>query len=359
MSKSHVRRQGRHRKIEFSDLFLWNPILEMELKGESISKFVIDASDNPRDRDILKGLLYDTGRKGRRISDERQRKGISLIEACLARKKVNPELYNGIEEKGSWNAFFAGIPNPSPRFLHILEIEKELKAPTLAFQRKEMQACCDLLKTSCPCIGKHLDEDVFSVLKSIQDPKEFLPYRVMVMLDIQLSLLAYTESIMPPDIDLRRFFPDFKADKFVHPNARFFLWLEEQARSKKRLLSYIIQSSNKLKEENGDEDSVEREYRRWKSGEVMPSYDLLDALFRKLYGSAKQKTEAEQKIEIACEIYYAIKRLDLFFITFFEKARENNVGVLVHSGYDSIQGWLEGRYDYWLQHWRSIPKNVS
>lgn len=351
MNKSHVRRQGRPRKIKFSDLFLWHPRHEMELMGKSIPELAdFITSNDPADSKFLTRIFYDAFKKDRKISEKRCGDVIDLLKEYLTKKDISPDLLDGIEEKGPWNAFFANMSTISPRFLHILEIEKELEAPTLAFQRKEMQACCDMLKRNCPKVSKHLDEDVFNILQSIQHPDEFWPYRVMVMLDIQLSLLAYTGSIMPTDIDLRDFFPDFDADPFVHPNARFFSWLANQAGGKQKLVSHIQQIDKP--EKDRDEDSVEKSYRRWKSGEVMPSYDSLDALFGKLYDSD------EQKIKIACEIYYAIKRLDLFFITPFEKAKKEKgyVCMFVHSGYDSIQGWVKGRYDYWLQYWRDYLK---
>ncbi|MCM1129598.1 MAG: hypothetical protein NC211_06980 [Alistipes senegalensis] len=351
-------RDGRSRPWAFSDLFLWHPLLEMELMKLSrsgLADFI--ASDNPENAKMLKRVFYDIGRKeGKEDIKKRMRKVLHIFKELSRILDVSWKFIMGMARRRMpWNAFFYGISHGdisklSPLALHIIEVEKELKVPTLKFCKKEMQACCDILKTSCPNVRKHLDEDVFGILQGIQDPKEFWPYRAMVMLDIQLSVIAYTGSIILPDIDLHDFFPEFDADPLVHPNVKFFLWLEKEAGGKQSLISLIPQINKK--EKDRDIESVKHLYRKWKEG-TMPSNESLTVLLEKLYAADKKK------VEIANKIYYVIRRINFFFITLFKKVREKNGGILVHSGYHSIQEWFEGRYNYWLQHWSSISKSIS
>ena len=134
-------------------------------------------------------------------------------------------------------------------------------------------------------------------------------------MEIQLSWLACWDAQFQVDgyatePMLNHVFPNLSEEKITQPNALFFRWLEEYSGLKRKLSTKIAQVT-KLAAETSD-DSIKRQLRRWKSGKGFPSDDVLDALFRNIYGSrTHEKTDKNRKHWALCwSMAKATKRIN-------------------------------------------------
>ena len=268
---------------------------------------------------------------------------------------------------GNWQSFIYAIsaksdglwpPKLSPFGQHIIEIELALKDPTLAWQKGEMARCVDLLEAS-PVLADYLWPEVLSKLRNATTIEEVTTARLLVMLDIFLSCLAcwdtqakvdgYVERPMFGDI-----FPGLNAETIKQPNHLFFSWLSEYSGAKRNLSSKIIQVTKPASETS--DDSIKRQLRRWKSGKGFPSDDVLDALFRNIYGArVHEKTDANHKHWALCwSMAGATKRINFLMplLTPLSKITD----LVFPFGHTSIQEWRESRYRHWYEHWLPLQE---
>lgn len=352
---------GRPKKINFSDLFLWTPNIEIELSGVSMSQAL--GSKCPE----MLALHQDIGRK-RKISEERM---ISVLPDALDtlgfpladefRKALNGE-ESKIKDLGHWAIYLYGRtiepgmdwpPKLAPLGNHVIEVERALVEPTLAWQKDEYARCADLI-SAAPVLSGYLWPEVISKIRNATTKQEVLEARLFVALEIQLSWLACWDAQLQTDglatePMLTHLFPDLSSEKVAQPNALYFRWLEEYSGTKRKLSTKILQVS-KVAAETSD-DSIKRQLRRWKSGKGFPSDDVLDALYRNLYGPrAHEKTDKNRNHWAMCwSMAKATKRINFLMPLLAPMARIVSPGFPF--GCTSIQEWRESRYRHWYEHW--------
>lgn len=173
-------RAGRPRKIKLSDLFLWDPKIEMELSGISLTEAL--GEEHP---EIL-SLFRDIGRK-RKISLKRVSTFIESL-AEIGHPWINEfrSALEGDESKitnlGSWYCYIHSIsiksegtwpPKLSPLGQHFVDIEQ-------AWKQGNMPKCADLLESS-KVLAPYLWPDVILRLRRATAEAEITAARVMVM----------------------------------------------------------------------------------------------------------------------------------------------------------------------------------
>lgn len=352
---------GRPKKISFSDLFLWTPNIEIDLSGVSMSQVL--GAECPE----MLALHQDMGRK-RKISEERM---ISVVPDALEvlgfpmadefRKAFNGE-ESKIKGLGLWAMYLYGRamepgmdwpPKLAPLGDHVIDIERALVEPTLAWQKEEYSRCADLI-SAAPVLSGYLWPEVIAKIRNATTQQEMLEARLFVALEIQLSWLACWDAQFQVDgyatePMLNHLFPDLSTEEITQPNALFFKWLAEYSGMKRKLSTKIVQVT-KLASETSD-DSIKRQLRRWKSGKGFPSDDVLDALYRNIYGPrAHEKTDKNRKHWALCwSMAKATKRINFLMPLLAPMARITGPGFPF--GHTSIQEWRESRYRHWYEHW--------
>lgn len=337
-------RSGRPRKLNLSDLFLWDPWTEFELAEFSVSKLLAEKSPK------MLGLFQDLGRK-RKISDDRAREVVSLLGEAIDFPLED------VASLGLWQIYFYSLsyktgdewpPKVSPLGRRFIEIEEALKEPTLAWQRDDMARCADLLESSS-VLAAYLWPEVVFRLRNATSVEEVTSARAMVMLELYLSAFAYQDAQMRVNGHAGQsmfgdLFPDFSAENIDEPNALFFDWLETHTGTKHKLASLVHQISKPAAD--ADIESSKRQLRRWKQGKGFPSYEVLDALFRNLYAD---KAKDEKDWALSWSMATATKRINFLMpiLAPLSKSRERSFPF----GHDTIQEWREARYLYWYMYW--------
>lgn len=355
-------RAGRPRKISFSDLFLWDPIVDLEFRVSSLSEVI--GEDCPE----MVAILRDLGRK-RAISVDRARAVLPRFLSDLG-VPLADELERGLDGNegafshfGPWQIYIYGHsykkdgpwpPKVSVLGQHIIDIERELKAPTEAWRQNNPPRCADLLEAS-PVLKDYLWPAILSNLREASTEEEGTTARVLVLLEFWISFLACEDAQiqaqgMSQAPSFEELFPDFSAETIKSPNALFFDWLQGHIGTQVKLVEQIPQISVAASQEP-DPDSQRRQLRRWKRGRGFPSEDVLNGLFWNLYGYGSHKAEDPRHRDwnISWRMALAAKRI-AFLMTILNVLSELEEPVAPF-GYASIQEWRVNRYRHWYRHW--------
>lgn len=354
-------RSGRPRKIKFSDLFLWDPIIELELNGLSLSDAI--GEGNP----AMLSLFRDVGRK-RQISVDRVTAilpsaldGMPPHFAAEFRNALNSEDCN-VSGLGKWSAFIYAQstkgnddwpPKLSPLGQHFIEIEQALREPTMAWHQGDMAHCVDLLEAS-PVLASYLWPEVIARLRNATTDAEVNAARCMVMLELYLSCLACWDALLQAngyaeESVFEIVFPDFSAERLRRPNTLFFAWLAHYSGANATLATKIHQI-NKLARDTAI-DSTRRQLRRWRNGSGFPSDAALDALYRNLYGDkARDRDNPRHKDwALSWSMVTATRRISFLLpiLIPLSKYREPTFPF----GHHTVQEWRKNRYLHWYRFW--------
>lgn len=357
-------RAGRPRRISFSDLFLWEPSIEVDLCGVSITEALGEGN-----AEML--ALYRDFQRKRKISRERV---VKVLPAALNsfgfqladefRKALNGE-ESQIKDMGYWECHLYSRamkpdstwpPHLTPFGRHIVEIERALVEPTLAWRENDFVRCADLIE-SAPSLSGYLWPEVIAKIRNATTQQQINESRFLVSLEIQLSWLACWDAQLQVDGYADRpilecLFPNFNAENIKHPNALFFEWLACYSKTSSKLASRIDQISKPAG--YSDIATSRRQLRRWKSGGGFPSIDVLDSLFRNLYGDrAREKADPNRRNWDLCwTMAMACKRIGflMHILTRLSKVQ----GPVFPFGHTSVQDWRESRYGHWYEHWLSL-----
>jgi hypothetical protein len=341
-------------------LFLWDPTIELELTGYSLTELM--GESNPK---ML--ALYRDVRRKKKISLERAREvvpaALESIGFSMAEEIINALDGDGsaVSNLGPWHSYIYGCckkgdqwpPKLNPIAQHFVDIEEALKEPTIAWQQGDMDRCAGILDAS-PVIAPYLWPEAVERLRNAVTVEQVTMLRAMVMLELMLSFFAAWDAqtqvngfSAEPAFD--RLFPDFSADEMTHPNKLFFEWLENYSGAGANLSICIPQVSKP--EKDFDISSAKRQLRRWKSGDAFPSLDVLDAMFRKLYGDkAREKGNPRRKDCVLCWLMATATRRINFMAGILEPLSFFREPVFPF-GHETVQEWRESRYQYWYRYW--------
>ncbi len=332
----------------------------MELQGISLSD--VFGEKHPE----MLSLFQDIGRK-RKISLDRVSELVELMaERGLPWTDDFRAALQGDESKisrlGMWQCYIHGVSRKtdgtspsvlSPLGRHFVDLEQALIEPTWAWNQDEMAKCADLLESS-EVLAPYLWPDVVSRLRRATTEAEITTARAMVMLEIYLSCLACWDAQVQAkghtkQILFESLFPDFSAERIEHPNALFFIWLADYSRVKERLVDNLHSISKPAADT--DIGSTKRQLRRWKRGKGFASEDMLDALFRNLYGDRAGRSDDNRHKDwiVSWSMAMATRRISFVMPILFPLRTCRDP--LFPFGHQTVQEWRVNRYPHWYEHW--------
>lgn len=358
-------RAGRPRKIDFSDLFLWDTAIELELTGYSLSELMKE--DNP----AMLALYQDTRRK-KKISLERAKAVLPSAMENLGFPWADEfsKALDGKESEvgnlGSWRSYIYGCSKKDGQWppklgaiaQHFVDVEEALKEPTKAWVADDLNRCADLLEAA-PIMELYLWPGAVDRLRNAATIEQLTGLRGMVMLELMLSLIAAIDAqatvdglSAKPEFD--GLFPDLSAEQLSQPNALFFDWLADYSGAGTELASFIPQINKAAKD--FDIDSAKRQLRRWKRGDAFPSLDVLDAMFRKLYGDkAKEKGNPRRK-DWGLSWFKATATRRINFLMGIIGPLSRFREPVFPFGFETVHDWRASRYLHWYRYWLPLLK---
>lgn len=359
-------RAGRPRKFKFSDLFLWDPSIEIELSGYSISEIANTVSPAAL-------ALYRDAMRNKKISIKRAKtvlpqflEQVGHIWATDALKFFEGEK-SLVADFGPWQCHIyasAGradeaLPKPNAIGQHFMSIEEALKEPTRAWRNGKLAYCADLIESS-NILKLYAWPAAIGKIRNATSNAQVLAVRVMVMQELMLAFIAAfdakaTADGYAEDSAFDRLFPDLSNANPPHPNALFFDYLAAEANSDQDFARYVSQINKPAKD--FDIGSAKRELRRWKRGDSFPSNAALDAMFRNIYGNEAhdENNSSHKNWCLSWQMAAAARRINLMmkFLTPFHSTSD----LFLPFDFETTQAWRESRYLHWYRQWLPVLKH--
>lgn len=319
--------------------------------------------------------LYQDTRRKKKISQKRAMEVLSHSLESIGFPRADEYLKalggeeTSVSNLGQWRSYIYGRvmegdqwpPKLNAFAQHFVDIEEALKEPTIAWQSDDLVQCADLLECS-RILSLYLWPGAVNRLRNAVSIEQITALRAMVMLELMLSFIAALDAqatvngfSAKPEFD--GLFPDLSAEKLSQPNFLFFDWLAAYSGTGTPLTSFIPQINKPAKD--FDIDSAKRQLRRWKSGESFPSLDVLDAMFRKLYGDkAKEKGNPRRKDWcLSWMVATATRRIN-FLIEIVAPLSQFREPVFPF-GFETVQEWRASRYSHWYRYWLPLLKPID
>lgn len=349
--------EGRKTPIHLSGLFLFDPDVAMRIQGLSVRSIFIEIG-----QESLYKSLERAGRVGRATQTLKNRL-ITLFpgatgKALAAALDASDSATSSFAQMGAWEAHLLGAMcnengtktswPPSAQFL--CDIERAGRQAEMLFDKGQFQAAAEYVANH-PLLHRFMSPEVLHGLTQPLHPNDQLTLRIIVAMEIWLSLLALwdTEARLDnidkkPSYVLQILTQDDEPGK--NSVARLFDWLlkasgvESPAALIKdpRLKSFSIQIGT---------------LGAWSRGTNFPSTSYGTAIAKALLSKAdeaifKVLTAAARQLNFLGHVGQHIDEL----VSSLEGAKAEQakrVGLGLPFGYDTIESWVRCRYPIWLQ----------
>ena len=349
--------EGRKTPIHLSGLFLFDPDVAMRIQGLSVRSIFIEIG-----QESLYKSLERAGRVGRATQTLKNRL-ITLFpgatgKALAAALDTSDSATSSFAQMGAWEAHLLGAMcnengtktswPPSAQFL--CDIERAGRQAEILFDKGQFQAAAEYVANH-PLLHRFMSPEVLHGLTQPLHPNDQLTLRIIVAMEIWLSLLALwdTEARLDnidkkPSYVLQILTQDDEPGK--NSVARLFDWLlkasgvESPAALIKdpRLKSFSIQIGT---------------LGAWSRGTNFPSTSYGTAIAKALLSKAdeaifKVLTAAARQLNFLGHVGQHIDEL----VSSLEGAKAEQakrVGLGLPFGYDTIESWVRCRYPIWLQ----------
>lgn len=349
--------EGRKTPIHLSGLFLFDPDVAMRIQGLSVRSIFIEIG-----QESLYKSLERAGRVGRATQTLKNRL-ITLFpgatgKALAAALDTSDSATSSFAQMGAWEAHLLGAMcnengtktswPPSAQFL--CDIERAGRQAEILFDKGQFQAAAEYVANH-PLLHRFMSPEVLHGLAQPLHPNDQLTLRIIVAMEIWLSLLALwdTEARLDnidkkPSYVLQILTQDDEPGK--NSVARLFDWLlkasgvESPAALIKdpRLKSFSIQIGT---------------LGAWSRGTNFPSTSYGTAIAKALLSKAdeaifKVLTAAARQLNFLGHVGQHIDEL----VSSLEGAKAEQakrVGLGLPFGYDTIESWVRCRYPIWLQ----------
>lgn len=353
--------EGRRKPIHLSGLFLFDPDVSMRLQGSSVRTAFIDMGEES----LYKGLER-AGQLGRVTQSLKER--LLLLLPGLTGKAVvaafdAPDLSaSGFAQMGPWEAHLLGaLCNedgektdwpPSAQFL--CDVERAGRQATALFDEGKLHGAADYLAEHA-LLQRFMSTAVLHGLAQPIHPNDRLALRIVVALEVWLSLLALWDTeTRPDDIDGNRscVLPLLTLNSEPGKNtvARLFDWLLKAANVSSpaallddaRLHTFSIQPGT---------------LGAWSRGTNFPSASYGAAIAKALLSAEdaatfKTLSAAARQVNflgyIGQHIEDLVRPLEGAVA---EQARQLGIGLPF--GHTTIEDWMGSRYPVWLQFHRA------
>lgn len=316
--------------------------------------------------------LYQDTRRKKKISLERAKGVLPLTMENLGFPWAEEfsKALDGKESQvgnwGSWRSYIYGCakkdgqwpPKLTPIAQRFVDVEEALKEPTKAWVGDDLARCADLLEAA-PIMDMYLWPGAIERLRNAVTIEQVTCLRGMVMIELMLSLIAAIDAHVTVDglsakLEFGDLFPDLSAEQVSEPNALFFDWLADYSGEGTKLASFIPQINKPAMD--FDIDSARRQLRRWKSGDAFPSLDVLDAMFRKLYGDKAKEKGNPRRNDWGLSWFKATATRRINFMMGIIGPLSRFREPLFPFGFETIQDWRASRYPYWYRYWLPLLK---
>lgn len=271
-----------------------------------------------------------------------------------------------VENLGSWQCYIYGCaskgdpwpPKLNPIAQHFVDVEEALKEPTKAWIEDDLERCADLLEAA-PIMDMYLWPGAVERLRNAETIEQLTGIRAMVMIELMLNYIAAFDAQATVDglstkAEFDGLFPDLSGKQKREPNALFFDWLADYTGTGTNLASFIPQINKPAID--FDIGSARRQLRRWKSGGAFPSLDVLDAMFRKLYGDkAKEKGNPRRK-DWGLSWFKATATRRINFMMGIIGPLSRFRGPVFPFGFETVHDWRASRYQHWYRYWLPLLK---
>ena len=349
--------EGRKTPIHLSGLFLFDPDVAMRIQGLSVRSIFIEIG-----QESLYKSLERASRVGRATQTLKNRL-ITLFpgatgKALAAALDASDSATSSFAQMGAWEAHLLGAMcnengtktswPPSAQFL--CDIERAGRQAEMLFDKGQFQAAAEYVANH-PLLHRFMSPEVLHGLTQPLHPNDQLTLRIIVAMEIWLSLLALwdTEARLDnidkkPSYVLQILTQDDEPGK--NSVARLFDWLlkasgvESPAALIKdpRLKSFSIQIGT---------------LGAWSRGTNFPSTSYGTAIAKALLSKAdeaifKVLTAAARQLNFLGHVGQHIDEL----VSSLEGAKAEQakrVGLGLPFGYDTIESWVRCRYPIWLQ----------
>jgi len=349
--------EGRKTPIHLSGLFLFDPDVAMRIQGLSVRSIFIEIG-----QESLYKSLERASRVGRATQTLKNRL-ITLFpgatgKALAAALDASDSATSSFAQMGAWEAHLLGAMcdengtktswPPSAQFL--CDIERAGRQAEMLFDKGQFQAAAEYVANH-PLLHRFMSPEVLHGLTQPLHPNDQLTLRIIVAMEIWLSLLALwdTEARLgnidkKPSYVLQILTQDDEPAK--NSVARLFDWLlqasgvESPAALVKdpRLKSFSIQIGT---------------LGAWSRGTNFPSTSYGTAIAKALLSKAdeaifKVLTAAARQLNFLGHVGQHIDEL----VSSLEGAKAEQakqVGLGLPFGYDTIEAWVRCRYPIWLQ----------
>lgn len=358
--------EGRKKPIQLSGLFLFDPEVAMRLQGRSIRTTFTEMGEES----LYKGLER-AGRMGRATKSLKRRLLVLLpgtIGKALAAAFDTPdESTHAFAQMGPWEAHLLGAMHDengrttvwptSAQFL--CEVERASLRATTLFHEGQAQTASQYLAGHAR-LQCFMSPEVLHGLAQITNPNDLLALRIVVALEVWLSLLALWDiEARPEDVDDNRSYvmqlltPGREMVK--NSVAQLFEWLLKTAN--------VATSAALMKDPRLKEFSVQvGTLGAWSRGTNFPSASYGTAIAKALLSAEDAATftslsAAARQLNF---LGYVAQYLEKIVGT-LERAKAEHaklLGIGLPFGHDTIEAWMRSQYPVWLQfHRANSPKS--
>jgi hypothetical protein len=353
--------EGRKKPIQLSGLFLFDPEVALRLRGKSVRTTFIEMDEES----LYKGLER-AGRRGQATKSLRDRL-LSLLP--LATGKAFAAAFDALDapthalaQMGPWEAHLMGALSddngetpvwpPSAQLLR--DVERASRHATALCSEGQSQAASEYL-ASHSLLQRFMSPEVLHGIAETPNPEDLLVLRLIVALEVWLSVLALW------DIEAR---PDDADDDRSYTKQLLTQDDETAKNTVAQLFDWLLKAANVATPAALMEDPRLREFSvqggtlgAWSRGTNFPS-----ASYR--IGIAKALLSAE---DVATFKSLSATARQLNFLGYVAQHLEKVLGKLKGAeaeqgkllglglpfGHDSIEAWMRSRYPVWLQFHRA------
>jgi hypothetical protein len=357
--------QGRAKPLELSGMFLFDPTVEMKLGGTPLRALYSEMN---------KESLYKCLERSNKLSipwtDRLTNELVELLPAC-----IQVEIRAGIRGDesvlhregivGLWGFYFYILNKlqERPRYAHeklIIDIERAcVGAATLCNEGRFSEASA-LLATD-PIMRRFLWPAALEAITNATNFRGLIAVRASVALEVRVSIMACW------DVQLQVAAVEKQKSNFAFllpsPHLRgknsvslFFQWILEKAGvSTVRALMDDV----RLVSSSVDSGTLGA----WSRGTNLPKWSYLKSLSDALFGT--EEADETQRMYWATTYFNFIEYYAEYLSALALKATGTSAADLLTPwpampfGYDSVESWLQNRYQFWLEFHRLQTKSSS
>jgi len=355
--------QGRAKPLELSGMFLFDPTVEMKLGGTPLRTLYSEMN-----KESLYKCLERSNKLNIAWTDRLTNELVELLPASIqdeirAGLRGDESVLHREGIVGLWGFYFYMLNKLQgrPRYAHeklIIDIERAcVGAATLCNEGRFIEASA-LLATD-PIMRKFLWPAALEAMTNATDFRGLIAVRASVALEVRVSIMACW------DVQLQVAAGETQKSNFAfllpsphlrgkNPVSLFFQWMLEKAgvSTVRALMDDVRLVSSSV--ELGTLGA-------WSRGTNLPKWSYLKSLSDALFGT--EEADETQRMYWATTYFNFIGYYAEYLSALALKVTGTSAADLLAPwpampfGHDSIESWLQNRYQFWLEFHRPRPRS--